>query len=60
MKLTNNKTGIIRIKIINRVYWEESNIRNSHLEIGYNQPIWVSGLITSNNLILNIHDEIRR
>ena len=60
MILGKNKIGIIDNKILNRVYWKEMNIRYSNNNILYSQPIWVYELITSNNLIRVILNEINR
>jgi hypothetical protein len=60
MRLKDNKEDIIDNKVIDRLYWEEKNISVSDWSIWDNQKIDIRRLITSNNLILSIYNEINR
>jgi hypothetical protein len=60
MRLIGNKEYISYDNITDRIYLKEKNTRNSDINIWNRQAIWIRGLITSNDLIHNIRNDINR
>jgi hypothetical protein len=60
MTLTDNKEYITRYNAANSVYWGEDDIRYSDYDIWHKQNIDIHSLITSNDLIDVLYDEINR
>jgi hypothetical protein len=60
MRLLDNKRGITFDKVSNMIYWAEDNIMKSYKHILDKQEIYTYQLITSNNVIENIYDEVNR
>jgi hypothetical protein len=60
MRLIDNKKDISYNKVRNRIYWKLFNSRRSDDNIWDKQDMDIHRLITSNNLMDSIHDEINR
>jgi hypothetical protein len=60
MRLKHNKKEISYGNITKRIYWKESNIMYSTIDIWNKQNIDTLSLINSNELISNIYNEVNR
>lgn len=60
MRLIDNKRDRIDDKVFDGICWKLVNARKFNRDICYKQDMQVNTLISSDNLLLNIRDDIRK